>query len=129
MALVRFSRFVLTGMIISAVPAVVWSEGGYGYSQVSSAGEGITGAYLYTTGEKIDTSAGMPVLRYREGIVFIMERDTAVEYSYFLPGPDIEWTSWTERAYKEYTSLDRGHYTFRYRCRNRGSSEEWGGFF
>lgn len=129
MALVRFSRFVLTGMIISAVPAVAWYEGGSGYSQVSSTGEGITGAYLYTTGEKIDTYAGMPVLRYREGIVFIMERDTAVEYSYFLPGPDIEWTSWTERAYKEYTSLDRGHYTFRYRCRNRGSSEEWGGSF
>ncbi|MCU0458268.1 MAG: adenylate/guanylate cyclase domain-containing protein [Bacteroidales bacterium] len=86
-------------------------------------------AFLYRSGKMIDTSERMPVLRYRDGIVFNMERDTATEYSYFMEGPDIDWTDWSERAYKEYTSLDGGRYSFRYRYRiNGGPVEDEGSF-
>lgn len=78
----------------------------------------ITGVYLYRTGERIDSEEGTPVLEFNEGIVFRMENGNSTEYSYFLDGPDIEWTYWSGRDYKEYTSLGRGRYTFRYRYRS-----------
>ena len=80
----------------------------------------ITGVYLYQSGKRIDTTANIPVLRYRDGIVFTMKRDPEVEYSYFMAGPDSAWTEWTDRPYKEYTSLDGGRYKFMYRYRTRG---------
>ena len=86
----------------------------------------IIGVYDYRSGRSIYASDGFPVLEYRDGIIFIMEPDTVVEYSYFLAGPDLDWTSWSDRAYKEYTDLDRGKYTFLYRFRAHGGdiSEE-----
>lgn len=78
----------------------------------------ISEIYLYQSGEKIDSEEGTPVLEYLEGIVFRMEKGTSIEYSYFMDGPDYKWTVWSERNYKEYTSLGRGRYTFRYRYRS-----------
>ncbi len=96
------------------------------HAQTQSGQSGrMTGVYLYQSGRRIDTTMAEPVLRYRDGIVFTMENNTSFEYSYFMAGPDSAWTEWTERAYKEYTSLDGGRYTFLYRYRVRG--EEGGG--
>jgi class 3 adenylate cyclase len=81
---------------------------------------GIAEARLYKSGVRVDNSEGMPVLRYHEGIVFIMKKAEGIEYSYFLEGPDDGWTQWNERNYKEYTNLDRGKYTFKYRWRITG---------
>ncbi len=75
---------------------------------------------LYRSGMVVDTATGMPVLRYRDGIVFTMLPGESVEYSFFMAGPDNGWTSWSNRAYKEYTSLDGGAYTFMYRWRTSG---------
>jgi adenylate cyclase len=87
----------------------------------------LTGIYLYQSGHMIDTAETVPVLRYRDGIVFTMEDDALVEYSYFMAGPDSEWTVWTDRAYKEYTNLDAGRYTFKYRYREKGAGDSNGG--
>ena len=87
----------------------------------------LTGIYLYQSGQMIDTAETVPVLRYRDGIVFTMEDDALVEYSYFMAGPDSEWTVWTDRAYKEYTNLDAGRYTFKYRYREKGAGDSNGG--
>lgn len=78
----------------------------------------LAGVYDYRSGKVIDASDGLPVLEYRDGIIFIMEKDSGVEYSFFLAGPDLDWTSWSDRAYKEYTDLGRGRYAFRYRFRS-----------
>jgi len=93
--------------LTSADPVIEGNNGGM-----------ITGVYMYRTGERIDADGHMPVLKYHEGIVFKMAKDSSTEYSYFMYGPDYEWTGWSERDYKEYTSLGRGQYTFRYRYRN-----------
>ncbi len=89
----------------------------------------ITGVHLYRTGEKIDASEAMPVLRYHEGIVFRMEKGPATEYSFYMEGPDNDWTSWTDRSYKEYTNLGRGKYTFKYRYRIGGGEAAGEGSF
>jgi len=75
---------------------------------------------LYRSGDLIDIKEETPVLDHREGIVFTMENDGATEYSFFMAGPDIGWSAWTGRSYKEYTNLSRGRYTFMYRYRTRG---------
>ncbi len=75
---------------------------------------------LYRSGDLVDMKEGMPVLTHREGIVFTMENDALTEYSYFMAGPDVGWSAWTGRSYKEYTNLSRGSYTFQYRYRARG---------
>ena len=99
-----------------AVPLPV-SGAGPGQGSGLQSAERLTGVYLYQSGQMIDTATAVPVLRYRDGIIFTMGNDTAVEYSYFMAGPDSEWTEWTDRAYKEYTSLDAGKYIFMYRDR------------
>lgn len=99
-----------------AVPLPV-SGAGPGQGSGLQSAERLTGVYLYQSGQMIDTATAVPVLRYRDGIIFTMGNDTAVEYSYFMAGPDSEWTEWTDRAYKEYTSLDAGKYIFMYRYR------------
>jgi len=91
--------------------------------------ERITGVYHYRSGERIDREIAQPVLKYRDGIVFIMKKDPDVEYSYFMDGPDSAWTGWSDRIYKEYTSLDGGRYTFMYRYRISGGSEAGEGSF
>ncbi len=75
---------------------------------------------LYRSGYLIDMKKEIPVLNHREGIVFTMENDGATEYSFFMAGPDVEWSAWTGRSYKEYTNLSQGRYTFMYRHRVRG---------
>ena len=73
---------------------------------------------LYRSGDLIGINEAMPVLIHREGIVFTMQNEDATEYSYFMAGPDIGWSAWTDRSYKEYTNLSRGSYTFLYRYRD-----------
>ena len=75
---------------------------------------------LYRSGDLIGMKEEMPVLKHREGIVFTMENDGVTEYAYFMAGPDVRWSTWTGRSYKEYTSLSRGNYAFMYRYRVRG---------
>jgi len=91
--------------------------------------ERITGVYHYRSGERIDPEIGQPVLKYRDGIVFIMKKYPDGEYSYFMDGPDSAWTAWSDRIYKEYTSLDGGRYTFMYRYRTSGGSDTGEGSF
>jgi adenylate cyclase len=78
---------------------------------------GITGIYLYKSHERIDTLKRMSAIRFHDGIVFNMRHDEGIRYSYYLEGPDVGWTAWTERNYKEYTNLNYGKYTFFYRYR------------
>ena len=91
--------------------------------------ERITGVFHYRSGERIDPEIAQPVLKYRDGIVFIMRKDQDVEYSYFMDGPDSAWTAWSDRIYKEYTSLDGGRYTFMYRYRTSGGIDTGEGSF
>jgi class 3 adenylate cyclase len=109
---------------MSLLPAGNHNQGGS--SQPSGK---IKGAFLYRSGERIEIDDRLPVLRNREGIVFVMESDTAIEYSYFMEGPDDEWTGWSERAYKEYTSLEGGHYSFNYRYRTKTDQVTGEGIF
>ncbi len=97
--------------------------------QIPESDNRIKGVYDYRSGRSLDASAGAPVLEYRDGIIFIMEEMPDIEYSYFLAGPDLEWTSWSDRAYKEYTDLDRGRYTFLYRFRVHGDDISGEGSF
>lgn len=97
--------------------------------QIPESDNRIKGVYDYRSGRSLDASAGTPVLEYRDGIIFIMEELPDIEYSYFLAGPDLEWTSWSDRAYKEYTDLDRGRYTFLYRFRVHGDDISGEGSF
>ena len=97
--------------------------------QIPESDNRIKGVYDYRSGRSLDASAGPPVLEYRDGIIFIMEELPDIEYSYFLAGPDLEWTSWSDRAYKEYTDLDRGRYTFLYRFRVHGDDISGEGSF
>jgi class 3 adenylate cyclase len=108
-------RSVLAGALICSGVIMLVSAPDNSLSATGQQVERLSAVYLYRSGERLDTLTDIPVLKYREGIVFIMEPDTSVSYSYFMEGPDLAWTQWTHRAYKEYTSLDRGRYTFRYR--------------
>ncbi len=125
----HFRRFVVTGIILCAGSGIVRPVAGPGQAGGIEPSGRITAMHLYRSGERIDTAAGMPVLKFREGVVFIMEEDAGIEYSYFMAGPDIDWTAWSGRAYKEYTDLGRGRYTFRYRYRLDGDTAEGGGSF
>ncbi len=87
----------------------------------------ITEVFLYRSGEAVGAAEEKPVLVYHEGIVFLMEKGEATEYSFYMKGPDNDWTAWDARSYKEYTNLDRGNYTFRYRYREDGGGETAGG--
>ena len=80
--------------------------------------ERIAGIWLYRSGERIDTTQGMPLLKYHEGIVFMMVPGESTQYSFYMEGPDDGWSTWTDRTFKEYTNLGRGRYTFMYRYRD-----------
>jgi len=47
-----------------------------------------------------------------------MTHGTQIQYSYLLEGMDNEWSAWQNIAYKEYTHLRPGTYTFRVKSRN-----------
>lgn len=89
----------------------------------------LTGVYSYRTGELIDTSDDVPVLKFREGIIFKMTDWEDTEYSFYMEGPDAGWTGWSDRSYKEYTNLGRGRFTFMYRYRVRGGESSGEGEF
>jgi len=129
MVLNHFRWFVLTGIMLCAGSGIVRPVAGPIQAGGIEPSGRITAMHLYRSGERIDTAAGMPVLKFREGVVFIMEEHPGIEYSYFMAGPDIDWTNWSGRAYKEYTDLGRGRYTFRYRYRLEGATEEGDGSF
>ncbi len=124
-----FRGFVLLSIILCGRAGFIYTDDFYGQGGNSDDKGRITGVYLYRSGLMIDPGAGMPVLKYHEGIVFKMEKVTGMEYSYFMDGPDTEWTAWTARDYKEYTNLGRGNYTFRYRFRSHGDKEAGEGSF
>lgn len=126
MGICFFCRFVLyralfcAGCCLAAFPVQADMTAG-----APEAGR-ITGVCSYRTGEAIDTSGGIPVLKFREGIIFRMGEGEGTEYSFYMEGPDITWTGWSDRSYKEYTNLGRGRYTFMYRYRS-GGGETAGG--
>jgi ligand-binding sensor domain-containing protein/DNA-binding CsgD family transcriptional regulator len=45
-------------------------------------------------------------------------QDANIEYSYLLDGHDPNWSEWTKKVEKEYTSLEPGSYTFQVKARN-----------
>ncbi|MES2486869.1 MAG: triple tyrosine motif-containing protein [Bacteroidota bacterium] len=47
-----------------------------------------------------------------------MTHGTQIQYSYLLEGMDTEWSAWQNIAYKEYTHLRPGTYTFKVKSRN-----------
>ena len=89
----------------------------------------IQGVYLYRTGEKLNTDGSVPVLNYRDGIIFRMEKREGTEYSFFMEGPDDDWTDWSERDFKEYTNLGRGDFKFMYCYRTQDGINEGEGSF
>lgn len=98
---------------------------GVAESWAASSDEGaITGVCSYRTGEAVDTSDEAIVLQFREGIIFRMKQMEDTEYSFFMEGPDRQWTDWSARNYKEYTNLGRGRYTFMYRYRSGAGDTE-----
>ncbi|MFN2336553.1 MAG: adenylate/guanylate cyclase domain-containing protein, partial [Bacteroidales bacterium] len=116
-----FRRFVLSGALFCAgaglntLPALA-AEMAAGPA-TSPDESRITGVCSYRTGESIDTSGDTPVLKFGEGIIFRMVKGEGTEYSFYMEGPDREWTAWSDRSYKEYTNLGRGSYIFMYRYR------------
>ncbi len=65
-----------------------------------------------------------PILAYREnslrfefaGTSYLSE--TPIEYQTFLAGYDTTWSGWSTAAFKEYTNLWEGKYTFQVKARN-----------
>lgn len=120
MVINHFCRFATACILLCAGAFTPLSAVSTGRGYDLQSHEKLNGVYLYRSGQMVDTAMAVPVLKYRDGIVFVMEDDPSVEYSFFMDGPDSYWNGWTDRAYKEYTSLDAGRYTFMYRYRARG---------
>ena len=127
---IRFIR----GLVLLSI--LLYTGEGHGRAEAINSPEAvvdgedrITGIWLYRSGERIDTTQGMPLLKYHEGIVFMMVPDETAQYSYFMEGPDDGWSVWTERTFKEYTNMGRGRYTFLYRYRDEFASKSGEGSF
>src|SRR5690606_22474678 len=58
----------------------------------------------------------MEVLRF-EFAAPLISPASMVQYQYILEGIDKQWSPWEEKAYKEYTHLPAGEYTFRVKSR------------
>jgi adenylate cyclase len=112
-----FRRFVLSGALFCAAASMNTLPAMAVEIAASPDESRITGVWSYRTGESIDTSGGTPVLKFREGITFRMVKGEDAEYSFYMEGPDRNWTVWSDRSYKEYTNLGRGRYIFMYRYR------------
>lgn len=121
--LVVLSILLYTGAGLNGAEAIT------GYEAGADSEDRIAGIWLYRSGERVDTAQGMPLLKYHEGIVFMMVPDETTEYSYFMEGPDDGWSIWTERTFKEYTNLGRGRYTFSYRYRDEFRAKSGEGSF
>jgi len=120
MGISLFRRFVLSGALFFAGAFLITFPALAVEKAAVPVGDRITSVLSYRTGETVDTSGGTTVLKYREGIIFRMEKGEDTEYSFYMEGPDRKWTAWSDRSYKEYTNLGRGRYTFMYRYRNSG---------
>ncbi len=124
MTAILFRGCVLLSLILSvgvcgqSVNAVVT-----GPDNILPGRDKITEVFLYRSGERVDAAEEKLVLVNHEGIIFWMEKGASTEYSFYMEGPDDDWTAWDERNYKEYTNLDQGKYTFRYRYREDGGGE------
>ncbi len=70
------------------------------------------------------SEALQPVLKYAENSISFdfaapaFEDETANRFSYYLEGYDKQWSSWSEKAEKEYTNLPHGDYTFKVKTKN-----------
>jgi DNA-binding CsgD family transcriptional regulator len=51
------------------------------------------------------------------------DQQNNIEYSYFLEGLDEQWSDWSKRTEKDYTSLHPGSYRFRVKARNQPGQE------
>ncbi|MBE0668857.1 MAG: hypothetical protein IH593_14445, partial [Bacteroidales bacterium] len=120
MGISLFRRFILSGALFFAGAVLVTFPALAVEKAAVPEGDRITSVLSYRTGETVDTPGGTTVLKYREGIIFRMEKVEDTEYSFYMEGPDRKWTAWSDRSYKEYTNLGRGRYTFMYRYRNGG---------
>ena len=129
MGISLFRRFVLSGTLFFAGAILITLPALAVEKALVPEGDRITSVLSYRTGETVDTSGGTTVLKYREGIIFRMEKGEDTEYSFYMEGPDREWTSWSDRSYKEYTNLGRGRYIFMYRYRNGGGEVAGEGSF
>ncbi len=75
------------------------------------------------TGER-DSKHPVPVFPYKdrnlrfEFAAPFFEDETGIRYCYILEGYDKDWSDWYKEAYKDYTNLDAGVYTFRVQARN-----------
>ncbi|NLE33632.1 MAG: adenylate/guanylate cyclase domain-containing protein [Bacteroidales bacterium] len=129
MVINHFCRLLVAVAILCATAVLAGAAAASGQGRVTEGSGKLTGVFLYRSGERIDNDACTPVLKFREGIVFTLEDDPALEYSFFLAGPDLDWTAWSDRAYKEYTDLGSGRYEFIYRYSMAGSQETGEGSF
>jgi class 3 adenylate cyclase len=120
-----------TGLLLLKVIVLssLWTVAFSGQGQQQPADGGISGIYLYKSGERLKTDSSVPVINYHEGVIFEMINRPGIEYSFFLEGPDDQWTAWTNRSYKEYTNLSHGKHRFMYRFRNTTTQEGGEGAF
>ena len=51
------------------------------------------------------------------------DRQSSIEYSYYLKGFDKGWSSWSKKAEKDYTNLPAGSYIFEVKAKNNLSGE------
>ena len=90
---------------------------------------GLESAYLYISGQRIDTIPGQIVVAHHDGIGFEMRKADSLEYRFQLEGFEKNWSKWSGRSYKEYTNLDHGKYLFKYQFRKAGSEAVTDGQF
>jgi signal transduction histidine kinase/DNA-binding response OmpR family regulator len=80
--------------------------------------------YNYTSPSERSTKHVVPVFAYNgrnfrfDFAAPFFEHEAVIKYSYFLEGYDKKWSLWNKEAYKDYTNLDSGVYTFRVKARN-----------
>ncbi|HTF30680.1 MAG TPA: triple tyrosine motif-containing protein [Flavitalea sp.] len=70
------------------------------------------------------TEKTVPALSYDNSSLHIeyasplFEQISNLEYSYYLKGFDTDWSSWSKKTEKDYTSLQPGQYVFNVKVRN-----------
>ncbi|MBK8610966.1 MAG: hypothetical protein IPL84_13740 [Chitinophagaceae bacterium] len=88
----------------------------------------IFGGYFNSTGENQSTD-NIPSIKYGwksiriEFASAVFGYQSNLEYSFRLKGYDENWSEWTKRTEKEYTSLPPGKFTFEIKVRNNFGNE------
>jgi signal transduction histidine kinase len=89
-------------------------------SRVEHDGEVLYGSYDYAE-SFIENGLGLTYknnsVRFSYSAIFFEEADKNT-FQYKLEGYDKKWSDWTKEAYKEYTNLPEGIYTFKVRSKN-----------